>query len=82
MSTTSLNPNHQTALAISDHWNKIAAFLVHKAGGHVVITHSDLDSAPREIFITLQEEADGLHLRLVDKDTANRLAREHGGLPT
>ncbi len=78
---SALNPNHPTSQAIAEHWNKIAAILVHKAGGHVVITHSDIESLPEFVGITVGENEDGMHIRLVDEATAHRLARENGGLP-
>lgn len=76
-----LNPNHPTSRAVAEHWNRIAAILVHKAGGHVVITPEDINGLPGFVGITVQEKTDGLHLRLVDEATAHQLARENGGLP-
>lgn len=77
--TTSLNPHHPTTISLNDQWHKIAAILVSKAGGHAVISSVDV----REMtgFIAVQELHDGLHLRVVDEETAKRLARENGGLP-
>lgn len=76
-----LNPNHPTSRAVAEHWNRIAAILVYKAGGHAVITPEDINGLPGFVGITVQEKPDGLHLRLVDEATAHRLARENGGLP-
>lgn len=76
-----LNPNHPVSQAVAEHWNRIAAILVHKAGGHIVITSDDIGSLPGFVGITVQELDDGLHLRLVDEATAQSLARKHGGLP-
>lgn len=77
-----LNPNHQMTSAMREHWQKIAALLVHKAGGHVVLTSEDIEGAGADMFLTIRENHDGLHLQLVDRATAQRLAREHGGLPS
>ncbi len=82
MSVRTLNPQHPAAQAVQEHWTRIAAILVHKAGGHVVITPNDLESLPPFLGITVQEKDDGLHLRTVDEATAHRLARENGGLPS
>lgn len=77
---TELNPNHAVTRLVRENWNKIAAVLVHKNGGHVVISSEDLAGMP-DLYMTVQELKDGLHLTLVDLQTAKRLAREHGGLP-
>ncbi|MET3652503.1 hypothetical protein [Dyella japonica] len=60
---------------------KFAALLVAKQGGHVVISMQDIRSTPEGLFLTVQELNDGIHLRLVDEQTAERLARKEGGLP-
>lgn len=81
--TSSLNPHHPTTISLNGQWHKIAAILVSKAGGHVVISPDDVNKAlaTHKGFIAVQELRDGLHLRLVDEVTAKRLARENGGLP-
>lgn len=77
-----LNPNHPVTQAVSDHWHKLAALLMHKMGSaHVVITMSDLESLQPGTCITVQELHDGIHLRLVDITTAEQMARQQGGLP-
>lgn len=65
-----------------DHWQKIAALLVFKQGGHVVISIADIAGIPGGLFMTTYELNDGIHLRLVDEATANQLARKEGGLPS
>jgi hypothetical protein len=78
-----LNPNHPVTQAAHDHWHKLAAVLMCKFGlTHVVITVDDLKQLPDDMFITLQELHDGLHLTFVDEKTAHELARKHGGRPT
>lgn len=78
-----LNPNHPTTRAVSEHWHALAAVLMRKLGTeHVVITEPDLERMKPGECIVVQELHDGLHLRIVDEVTAEKLAREHGGLPT
>lgn len=80
---TELNPNHPTTQAVHDHWHKIAALIMHKLDlDHVVITPDDINQLMRaNSSITMQELGDGIHLRIVDRVTAEKLARENGGLP-
>ena len=81
MSVEELNPNHPATQAFREHWQKLAVALVAKMGGHVIIDSHDLDRISPSACITLMENHEGLHLRIVDEATAARLAREHGGLP-
>lgn len=78
-----LNPNHPTTQALDGNWHKIVAILLVKHGiNHTVITLDDLKTLDSGgAFMTVQELPDGIHLRLVDEETAHRLARENGGLP-
>ncbi len=83
-----LNPNHEVTTTIRDHWHKIALLLMYKSGDfHAVITTEDLE-ALAGIFpgdmpaITICEKDDGLHVMLVPLKEGERLAREHGGLPS
>ena len=75
-----INPNHPTTRWVSDHWHKLCALVVQQAGGHVVISMKDLLAMDGKA-ITVQELADGLHLRIVSMAEGERLAREHGGMP-
>lgn len=76
-----LNPNHPTSRTIDQHWHKFAAMLMQKFGAdHVVLTVVDISNIDGSA-ITVQELDDGIHLRIVDMATAERLSREHGGLP-
>lgn len=78
-----LNPNHPTTRSLDGQWHKFAAMLMQKFGtDHVVLTALDVISFGGGRAITVQELDDGIHLRIVDERTADRLAREHGGLPT
>lgn len=78
----SLNPNHAVTRQMEEHWHKIAAMLVQKSGGHVILSLPDIESFPRNGCITIQELEDGIHLRIVDERTGKALARKEGGLPT
>ena len=75
------NPNDPMTQATSDdHWHKVAAVLVAKMGGHVVVTPADIDLLPPNCGVASVEMADGLHLHIVDEATADRLRAE--GVPT
>lgn len=75
-----LNPNHPTTQQLHDHWHKIVAVIMHKLGGdHVVVTVEDMQRLPSDMFVTAQELDNGLHIRFVDRKTAQKLVREHGG---
>lgn len=83
---TEANPNHPVTRAVRNEWHKIAAFLLVKLneGREVVLTLADIEAAlarPGGINIVLHEKRDGLHIKLVGDDEAERLAREAGGLP-
>lgn len=79
---SALNPNHEVTQAIAEQWHKLAAVLVQKAGGHVVISTSDIIDLPEDSAIVVQELHDGIHLRIVDGATARALAIAEGGLPS
>ncbi len=78
----SLNPHHPVTISMEGQWHKMLAMAMRKLGHeHIVITAADLKAViDTPCNITAQELADGIHLRLVDDETANRLAREHGGI--
>lgn len=78
-----LNPNHPTTKAISDHWHKIAALIMHKLGtDHIVITTEDiLSMMEAEKAIAAQELKDGLHIFTLTMEDARSLAAQEGGLP-
>jgi len=78
-----LNPNHPVAQAVENQWHTLCALaMLTMKTDHVVITPEIADMASDgEVNIAVQELQDGVHLYLVDKATAVRLAREHGGLP-
>lgn len=76
-----LNPNHPVTQKVSDHWHKICALIMSKSGNrHVVITKEDiarLDNAA----IAIEEKPDGIHVVLLPRAEAERLAKIAGGLP-
>lgn len=75
-----LNPHHPTTKSVHDHWYKLAALLMSKFDtAHVVISFDDIKKIEGK-SITLQELKDGIHLRLVSQEEANRLAKIHGGV--
>ena len=76
-----LNPNHIVTSAMREHRMKLAAALVSKSGGHVVISMHDLQNMSETLFLTVQELHDGIHLDLVDEATAHAVAKKEGGLP-
>ncbi len=77
-----LNPSHPTTQALSDQWSKIAAILIRKMGTtHVIITQADIEALSNTSSnIAVREDEEGIHLRLVDNVTAEKLARGNGGL--
>jgi hypothetical protein len=78
-----LNPNHPVTQQVSDHWHKICALLMAKLGtDHVVITLADIARMEPNSAITIQELHDGLHLRIVNPEQADEIARREGGLPS
>lgn len=76
-----LNPNHPVTKAMRDHWHKIVAMMMLRAGeDHVVFTDEDIKAlAMGDKNIVLEELADGLHIRLVSDIEVLRLAKERGG---
>lgn len=79
-----LNPHHPIVEGLRGNWHKLVLLLIKKFDlGEVVITVADLDRIDaRGLVIVAHEKGDGLHLRVVSVAEGERLAREHGGLPT
>jgi hypothetical protein len=71
--------------AAEDQWHKIAALILHKLGRRdVVITAADIAAATggdEMLCVVLDEQADGLHVRLVTEAEGRALAKKAGGLP-
>jgi hypothetical protein len=66
--------------------HKLCAVLVLQAGGSARITVTDLEAlhlrfGGEEPTLVTHAHADSIELRLVSRSEAERLAREHGGLP-
>lgn len=77
-----LNPNHPVTTVMREQWHKVVALLmIHHGQDHVVITENDLKRLQAGTAVVVKEENDGLHLRLVDGETAQRLVGQAGGLP-
>lgn len=75
-----LNPNHQVLRELHEHWQKIAAILVAKAGGHAVITMEDI-AASRNLAIAVRGTETTIEMYMLDPEQALALARKEGGLP-
>lgn len=80
-----INPNHPVTAGARDHWHKLCAILLHKFDLEpVVITTSDFERFIHDYpdhAVLLHDTKDGLHLRIVSRAEAERLAGEAGGLP-
>lgn len=82
-----LNPNHPITQMLDDEFmHKLAAVLVMQAGGEATITVDDLQAlmlrfGGDEPTLLTHCHADSIELKLIPRAEAERLAREHGGLP-
>ena len=77
-----LNPNHPVAQMAEGQWHKLCALAMVSMGtDHVVIDRSTVQAMQHGLNIVVDNQPDGVHLRLVDDATAQRLARAEGGLP-
>lgn len=87
MNHDTLNPNHPVAKLLDTEWHKLCAVLIEKLnhGQPVCITEQDIErfnaNHDHGCGIVADSQPDGLHLRIVEFDEAQRLAREEGGLP-
>ena len=76
-----LNPNHPVTREVHDHWYKIAALLVARSGGSVVIPPHEVE-ALQDKAITIRFSAhEGIVLKLVSMEEGERMATQAGGLP-
>lgn len=78
-----LNPNHKTTRAVSEHWHKVVALIMHKLQlRHIVITAANIEAmSKQEVAIAIDDRPDGLHVSLVDINQAEMMAKKEGGLP-
>lgn len=82
-----LNPNHPVTQVLDDEFmHKLAAILVMQAGGKTRITAEDIQALTLlfgrdEPTLVTHCHADSIELKLVPRTEAERMAREHGGLP-
>ena len=75
-----IEPEPPRHAAVARPLHKIVAVIMHKLGvDHVVVTAEDMQRLPSDMFVTAQELRDGLHIRFVDRATAEQLMFEHGG---
>lgn len=76
-----LNPNHPVTQAIHDHWHKIAALILYKLEiEEIVISANDINLLGNsEKAVMFEELEDGIHVRLVSMEEAERLAVKEGG---
>ena len=80
---TELNPNHPVTRQMSRQWHKVCALLMVKMGvDNVVITSKEIMDMPADkMNIIIHSLPDGIHLSLVDDETAARLVDAEGGKP-
>lgn len=77
-----LNPNHPVTQAMHGSWHKVLGIAMFKLGmTEIVITAEDVTSTLEGLSLVAFDLPDGLHIMLVDGETARKLASEHGGLP-
>lgn len=84
MTSHAYNPQHEVTQHAQENWHKLAALLLVKSGGRVVITADDireLADGPRQAVVVHYHQ-DSIELYMVDDDTAQLLAADAGGLPS
>lgn len=73
-----LNPNHPVIKGVHDHWHKVAALILYKLKlNEVVITLEDIKAMGEEMAVMIHEKKDGIHVRLLTLEEAERLAKEN-----
>ena len=79
-----LNPNHEVTRTLSNKWHVVATAIMQKFDvNEVVITEADVANLSKNpTAISMQELPDGLHIKLLSMDEAEKLAKEHGGSPS
>jgi hypothetical protein len=73
-----------TVDAVADHWGKLLAMYMHKAGlAEIVLTAADIEALGKdgemEWCLVVQELADGLHIKLMSLAEAHEFAKQHKG---
>jgi len=75
-----LNPDHPVTKAAHNSWHTIAAVLVHMSGKEeIVITGADVAKLPHGSTILLHDKPDGMHLRIIDRATAEMMVANPSG---
>ena len=90
-----VNPNHPMTKFAREQWHKICALLMqkmetdHKIPGlglpdyEVEITVGEIDRLnERNLAVVIQERQGRLFIRLMPMEMGEKLAREHGGMPS
>lgn len=75
-------PDHPAVRTMQDNWFKVCAILMAKfKQTHVTITTEDIErlgaDGSMEKTVVLQELTDGLHIRLMTTEEAERFVRSH-----
>lgn len=82
-----LNPNHPVTQHAGDNWQSLMAALLLSIGESAKLTIEDIQRLQRRFpgdqpVVLVHYHADSIELRLVSRTEGERLAREHGGLPS
>lgn len=79
------NPNHKVSQAVEGQWHKICAFIMVKLKlKEFIITTEDINEMAQRsegMNIAVHDDGNRIRIYMVDNETADRLARENGGLP-
>lgn len=80
-----INPDHPVTEAMHDMWHKMVGLLMHRMGmKYVIITQKDIEEWARtypDHAIVCHSHADAIELKIVTIEDAEKMAKEHGGLP-
>jgi hypothetical protein len=77
-----VNPNHPVTQLMNDQWHKVAALLMCSFGiTEFKITPEVIKKLPQGMAIAANSKPDALYIQLVDEKTAEKLAKQAGGMP-
>jgi len=80
-----LNPNHPVTAGLHDQWHKLLVLVMLKLErSAVTLTADDIERFANgpELAVVAHDRRNRIELRVVTMEEGERLAREHGGLPT
>ncbi|PRZ51201.1 hypothetical protein BX589_12042 [Paraburkholderia fungorum] len=82
-----LNPNHPVTQHAGENWQSLMAALLCQLGETAVLTIADVERLNMRFpgdqpVVLVHYHAESIELRLVSRTEGERLAREHGGLPS